>query len=183
MSFRNMRYSNRLYSQQRIWLLLSTSPQSSSRLSLETQKTPASLSRWLCLFQTLTSGLFLSLCPLSNFYNPIMSNTGMNTVSPAFNQVPIDSPPRYSTILSNSNSYPLEYSSHVSARPRSHNSSHEKWQDPSSRHKRYYLKIAPDPLAVLHSKSTGPRLRPCFQFSLSKLHFFRLDITEMGKQG
>ena len=76
-----------------------------------------------------------------------MSSTGMNPVSPTPNQVPTDAPPRYSTLFTNEDSYPLGYSSHLSARPRSHSPSHERRQDPSSRHRRHYRSnLAPDPL-------------------------------------
>lgn len=77
-----------------------------------------------------------------------MSNAGMNPVSPTLDQVPIDPPPRYSTVFPDSDLYPSEHSSHARARPRCHSSSHAKRQEPSSRHRRHYRsKIAPDPLA------------------------------------
>ena len=77
-----------------------------------------------------------------------MSNAGMNSVSPTLDQVPIDPPPRYSTVFPDSDLYPSEHSSQTGARPRCHSSSHAKRQDLSSRHRRHYRpKIAPDPLA------------------------------------
>ena len=84
-----------------------------------------------------------------------MSSTGMNPLSPTPNQVPTDAPPRYSTVFTNEDSYPPGYSSHVSARSRSHSPLHERRQDPSSRHKRHYRSnLAPDPIG--HYSTLNP---------------------------